>query len=224
MLSDNGSIKQFVENTEDISARDSITVNNNELIALFDTGCKPWSIMNSTTAELLQMNVIPIKKCLSTAKKGARVEIIGYTDARVEYKSVKANIRMYIVEDISDVCIISLHDILRYFLKEFYELLVAQQQVIMNECNNVEYIYPWSEKLEEAPELLEMYNETENDQFCDYLNLSYSDARKQYLEKIKENTEPDMWSNSNIRQLLESELAMSVFVNPTWTGIEIEPF
>ena len=192
---------------QSISAKDEVLVNDVTLLALFDTGCKPYSVVDKQTANQLNLIVQNSRKVLSTAKKDVKVCVEGIAGVMVKYKGVQANMKLYVVEDLSDKLIISLHDILRYFLRPFYDMMLSmkdeleEQEIQVIDSNSV--IMPWSKPYEEAPELIELY---EPFAFCDYLNMSYEEAKQKYLNLLETNICPVYKKNSRIMSLMTSEL------------------
>ena len=211
---------------QNISAKDNIFLNDISILALFDTGCKPYSVINKQKAISLNLIIRDSRKVLSTAKKGTKVCVEGSTQVNIKYKDIIINnMVLYVVEDLSDELIISLHDILRYFMVPFYELMINMknelelQEVKLLDSDSI--IMPWSRPYEEAPELKELY---EPFAFCDYLNMSYEEAKQKYFDLLKTNICPIYKENSSIMNLMTSELALSVFVNLKWEGLNIPEF
>ena len=163
-------------------------------------------------------------KTLSTAKKNYKVSVEGRCMVKLKYRDKESNIVLYVVEELNEDLIISLNDILLYFLEEFYRLLKDKRQLLIDHeikvVDTSDLVYPWSQPFDEGPELANL----EDADFCDYMNIPYQDAVKNYLLIVEDHISLEFKADQRFIQLLMSDLALAVFVNPSWTGIEIADF
>ena len=72
---------------EEISTRDYLEVNGNMVTVLFDTGCRPLSVISKTLAHKLCLLTTPMIKILSTAKKNYKVNVEGRCLVKLKYRN-----------------------------------------------------------------------------------------------------------------------------------------
>ena len=209
----------FTNENKRVDARHAITINNTvNHVALFDSGCNTNnSLISKIMVESINIKYEACDSNLNTAKAGSNLKIIGAARIPVTFKDVNAIISFNIVDNLSEDIIFSLDDILKYFFKQYFEMLKERMESI-SFLSDENLLDPWNiNDYEEAEELNNLYEPTF---FVDYMNIDYDTALADYHKLLEVNIEKEFKTNSRILELMKSQLAINAFVKKEWTGID----